>query len=179
MSLANDDSFSSFPICIPFISFSSVFAVSGTSKTILKKPGKCGHPFLFPDLRGNVFSFLPLKMMFSVGLSWKWKSFSHVQLFCNHMDYSLSGSSFHGIFQARILEWIAISFSRGSSWPRDWTGVSCIAGRFYTISATREAIYSSIYLLISISEFIPPPPLPLWQLCLFSMSVDLFLKNKT
>ena len=64
---------------------------------------------------------------------------------------SLSGSSVHGIFQARILEWIAISFSRGSSWPRHRTGVSCIAGRFYTISATREAIYSSIYLLISIS----------------------------
>ena len=58
-----------FPICISFISFSSVFAVSGTSKTILKKPGKYGHPFLSPDLRENVFSFLPLKMMFSVGLS--------------------------------------------------------------------------------------------------------------
>ena len=42
------------------------------------------------------------------------------------MDYSLSGSSFHGIVQVRILEWIAISFSRGSSLPRDWTPVSAL-----------------------------------------------------
>ena len=48
-------------------------------------------------------------------------------------------SSVHGIFQARILEWGAISFSRGSSLPRDWTWVSSIASRFFTIWATREA----------------------------------------
>ena len=41
------------------------------------------------------------------------------------MDCSLLGSSIHGIFQARILEWVAISFSKGSSWPRDWTWASC------------------------------------------------------
>ena len=50
----------------------------------------------------------------------------------NCMDCSLPGSSIHGIFLARILEWVAIPFSRGSSWPRDWTHVSCIAGRFFT-----------------------------------------------
>ena len=55
------------------------------------------------------------------------------------MDYSPSGFSVHGLSQARILEWVAISFSRGSSWPRDWTCVSWIAGRFLTIWATREA----------------------------------------
>ena len=55
------------------------------------------------------------------------------------MDCSLPGSSVHGIFQARALEWVAISFSRGSSRPRDWTCVSCIAGRRFTIWATREA----------------------------------------
>ena len=43
---------------------------------------------------------------------------------CNTMDCSLSGSSVHGTFQARVLEWIAISFSRGSSRPRNWTQVS-------------------------------------------------------
>ena len=42
------------------------------------------------------------------------------------------GSSLHGISQARILEWVAISFSRGSSWPRDPTCISCTAGRFFT-----------------------------------------------
>ena len=48
---------------------------------------------------------------------------------CNPMDCSLPGSSVHGIPQARILEWVAISFSRGSSRPRDRTQVSHIAGR--------------------------------------------------
>ena len=63
---------------------------------------------------------------------------SRVQL-CNPMDCSLSGSFVHGIFQARILEWVAISFSRGSSWPRDWTWVSSTAERLFTVWATREA----------------------------------------
>ena len=54
------------------------------------------------------------------------------------MDCSLPGSSLHGIFQARVLEWVAISFSRGSSRPRDWIQVSSIAGRCFTIWATRE-----------------------------------------
>ena len=48
---------------------------------------------------------------------------------CNPMDCSLPGFSVYGIFQARVLEWVAISFLRGSSWPRDWTQVSCIAGK--------------------------------------------------
>ena len=45
--------------------------------------------------------------------------------------------SLHGIFQARVLGWVAISFSRGSSWPRDWTQVFCLAGRRFTVWATR------------------------------------------
>ena len=55
------------------------------------------------------------------------------------MDCSLPGSSIHGFFQARVLEWVAISFSRGSSQPRDRTQVSCIAGRSFTIWTPREA----------------------------------------
>ena len=47
------------------------------------------------------------------------------------MDYSLLGSSVYGILQVKILEWVVIPFSRGSSWPRDRTWVSCIAGRFF------------------------------------------------
>ena len=58
---------------------------------------------------------------------------------CDPMDCSLPGSSVHGILQARVLEWVTIPFSRGSSWPRDWIQVSCIAGRFFTIWANREA----------------------------------------
>ena len=58
---------------------------------------------------------------------------------CNPMDYSLPDSSVHGILQARILEWVALPSSRRSSQPREWTQVSCIAGGFFTIWATREA----------------------------------------
>ena len=58
---------------------------------------------------------------------------------CYPVDCSLPGSSIHGILQARILEWVAIPLSRGSFWLGDWTSVSCIAGRFFTIWATREA----------------------------------------
>ena len=54
------------------------------------------------------------------------------------LDYSLSGSSVHGILQAKILEWVSISFSRGSFWPRDRTWVSHFAGRLFTVWATRE-----------------------------------------
>ena len=57
---------------------------------------------------------------------------------CNPVDCSPSGSSINGISQARILEWVAISFSGGSSQPRDPTWVSCIAGGFFTIWVTRE-----------------------------------------
>ena len=59
---------------------------------------------------------------------------------CNPMNCSPPCSSIHGIFQARILEWIAIFFSRGSSQPRDWTQVSHTAGRLFTILATRESL---------------------------------------
>ena len=55
------------------------------------------------------------------------------------MDHSPPGSSVHGILQARILEWVAISFSWGSSWPRDRTQVSRISGRCFNLWATREA----------------------------------------
>ena len=60
-------------------------------------------------------------------------------ILCDPVDYSLPGSSVHGIFQARILEWDAISFFKGSSWSRSRTQVSCITGRFFTVWVTREA----------------------------------------
>ena len=62
---------------------------------------------------------------------------------CDPMDCSMSSSSVHGILQARILEWVAIPFSRGSSCFRYQTWVSSIAGRFFTIWATRE-----VYMII-------------------------------
>ena len=60
------------------------------------------------------------------------------------MDCSPPGSSVHGILQARILEWVAIPSSRGSSWPRDQTQVSCNAGRFFTVWATRRGMFKVV-----------------------------------
>ena len=77
----------------------------------------------------------------------KWKSLSHVWL-CNPKDYTV-----HGIHQARILEWIAFPFSRGSSQPRDQIQVSHIAARFFTHWATSEAHHLSMLLLLLLSRF--------------------------
>ena len=63
---------------------------------------------------------------------------------CDPMDCSPPDFSIHGSLQARILEWVAIPFSRGSFWPRDWAWVSCIAGRFLTVWATRGLLIHSI-----------------------------------
>ena len=60
---------------------------------------------------------------------------------CGLMDCSPPGSSVHGILQARVLEWVATPFSRGSAWPRDRTRFSCTAGGFFTVWATREALW--------------------------------------
>ena len=81
------------------------------------------------------------------------QSLSHVQLFCDPMDCSKPGSSVHGILQARILEWVAISYSRGSSQPRGWTCVSpALAGRFFS---TEPSGKPHVYVYIYINSFIP------------------------
>ena len=74
----------------------------------------------------------------------KW-SHSVVSDFCDPMDCSLPGSSAHRIFQARVLECVALSFSKGSSRLRDWTWVSHIASRCFTVWATRETQWLRIY----------------------------------
>ena len=78
----------------------------------------------------------------------KWGEVAQLCLIlCDPMDCSLTGSSVHGIFQTRILEWVAISFSRGSSRPRDRTRVSCIVGSCFTVWATREVVTKWILLV--------------------------------
>ena len=78
---------------------------------------------------------------------------------CNLTNCSLPGSFVHGILQARILEGVAIPLSRGSSWPRDQMWVSCIAGRFFTIWATREALLQHL-----VRGFVPYSPIQLGKL---------------
>ena len=106
------------------------------------------HPawFLFVQV-GNVFLEVPLQVFQSWGPGhssyWKWKvkvlvSQSCLTL-CNPVNCSPPDSSVHAILWAKMLKWVVIPFSRGSSWPRDQTQVSCISGRFFTIWDTREA----------------------------------------
>ena len=109
----------------------------------MNNSGESGHPCLIPDLRGNAFHFSPLRIMFTVGLSYGTlrslsSSLSCVWLLQPH-GCGLLGSSVHRILQARILEWVVISSFRGSSQPRNQTQVSCIEGRFFTDWAMREA----------------------------------------
>ena len=81
-----------------------------------------------------------------------WFSCSVVSDFCDPTDCSLPGSSVHGIFQARILEWVPISFTRGSSQSRDRTHGSCIsytAGRFFTAKSPEKPLTFMLLLLLS------------------------------
>ena len=72
-----------------------------------------------------------------------WKVMVRGEESMSSKHWCLPGSSVHGILQTRVLEWVAIPFSRGSSWPRDRTWVSYTAGRFFTLWASREAPYST------------------------------------
>ena len=68
MSSGNSESFiPSFPILIPFISFSALIAVAKTPKTMLNSSGESGYPCLVPDFKGNAFNFSPLRIVFAVG----------------------------------------------------------------------------------------------------------------
>ena len=105
-------------------------------------------------------------------------SHCHIWLFFDPTDCSLPGSSVHGILQARILEWVAMSFSRGSSQHRDQTYISCLAGRLFTAEplGNAKALYSA-----SARAALPPPPTqknPLynsWYIFKKSRKIDVLL----
>ena len=99
-----------------------------------RRPVQRGHF----EKRLRIGTIKPLHSFISLE-DMKWSEVAQLcPTLCDPMDCSLPGSSVHGIFQARVLEWGAISFSRGSSWPRVWTWVSHIVGRRFTVWATRS-----------------------------------------
>ena len=114
--------------------YSDMFSESSVCSGLLSL--RLSH-FSFLTWLLSLLSVLPSLMNNSILLA---KLLLSCLTLCNHMDHSLPGSSFHGILQARILEWVVISFSRGSSRCRDWTQVFSIAGRFFNVWATTEAI---------------------------------------
>ena len=122
-----------------FISFRmdwlDLLAVQGTLKSLLQH-----HSSKASILWRSAFLMVQLShLCMTTGKTMQGKKESEAAqsclTLCDPMDYSLPGFSIHGIFQARVLEWVAISFFRGSSWPRDQTWVSLIVGRcFYCLS---------------------------------------------
>ena len=110
----------------------------------------------------RVYKTFSLRIIILIIKKWKWKSFSHVRLFAIP-DYTA-----HGILQARILEWVAFSFSRGSFQPKDWIPVSHIAGGFFTTWATREA-YSYNFYYSSISSLSNNKHIDIFLRCLHSI----------
>ena len=98
--------------------------------------------WLFSCITNSPVCWLFLLLLFSC--------FSRVRpTVCNPMDCSLPGSSVHEILQARVLEWVATPSSRGSSRPRDWASVSCIAGRFFTTELPgKPSSFSYMYVYI-------------------------------
>ena len=86
---------------------------------------------------------------------------------CDPVDCSLMGSFVHGILWTRLLEWAAISSSRGSPWPRAWTQVSCKAGKFFTLWTTRETLLIPLWISPSLKSLC----LPLWAYFLWNWSL--------
>ena len=122
-------------LCCPLPLPPSIFPSTFSNKPALHIRWPTYWSFSFSISPSNEYSRL---ISFRGMLKVKVKSLRHVRL-CDSVDCSLSGSSVHGIFQARVLEWIAISFSRGSPQPRNQTLVFLIAGRRFTVWVTREA----------------------------------------
>ena len=122
---------SEYPRLISFrIDWFDLLAVQGTLKSLLQQ-----HNSKASVLQCSAFFLVQLSLLVLVLVA------QSCLTLCDPtdcMDCSLSGSSVHGILQARILEWVSISFSRGSSKARDRTWVSCIVSRFFTVWATRE-----------------------------------------
>ena len=144
----------SFPperICSCWVTFPTsgmVQLISFTHVSLQHSPQQCGFPRSASV--GDMRAFAPTPNFFL-------HSSYYLLMYCVSLCYLLScvwlcvpvdcnppNSSVHGILQARIPEWVAICFSRGSSQARKWTWVFCIAGEFFTIWAIRESYFMSL-----------------------------------
>ena len=122
-------------VCMPSVGLLGHLLVGMQARQLFKKSR---HYFADKGLYSQSYGF-------SSNHIWMWeldlkksKVAQSCPTLCNPMDYSPPGSSVHGILQTRILEWVAISFSRGSSWPRDRTQVFHIAGRRFNLWPTGD-----------------------------------------
>ena len=110
--------------------------------------------FGFPSYSGHYTALRKSFLCYTVGPCYLFHVCAQLcPALCDPMDCSPPGSSVHGISQARILEWVVISSSGGSSQPRDWIYISCgscIAGKFFTWWALREAQYIHYWYYASI-----------------------------
>ena len=102
-------------------------------------------------------------------------SHSVVSNSCNALDCSPPGSTAHAMFQARILEWVVISSSRGSSQLRDWTHVSCIADWFFTTEASEKPYWVCVYINFFCMWMTNCSSTIYWKEYLFSFVKDYFL----
>ena len=135
ISLSNE-----YPRLISFrIDWFDLLAVQGTLKSLLQQ-----HNSKASVLRCSAFFLVQLSLLVLVLVAQSCLTLCDPM---DCMDCSLSGSSVHGILQARILEWVSISFSRGSSKARDRAWVSCIISRFFTVWATRE--FNSLWMSLN------------------------------
>ena len=117
-----------------------IFGEPGTKSGCREKKQSTAHaPCTQHHLRGGVADHLSHHSRLTTGHTPVLVAQS-CPTFVTPVDHTLPGSSVHGILQGRIMELVAILFSRGSSWPRGRTQGSCIAGRFFTLWATREAL---------------------------------------
>ena len=135
------------------------------------------HGFNWPTMVCSLLSIISLPWI-SLTLSLKVLVAHSCLTLCNPMDWSLPGSSVHGILHARILEWVAMPSSRGSSQPRDRTQVSLIAGRFFTQnsipilnffrpeSPVSPALASGFFITETLGKPLPPHQMMLIGICL-------------
>ena len=132
--------------------------------------GMCFHRHQRPNSKYLYFFFIFFFVSKLCLLTLKVKVTQLRLTLCTPMDYSTPSSSVHGVLQARILEWVATLFSRGSSWPRDRTQVTHITSRFFTVWATQGTLITGRFYYtnswISSQTWRAGPGIPLLKCCL-------------